>query len=414
MRYKQQLYEYPSGLRLIFVKSPEFYTAKINVLFLVGSEDEEKANGVAHLLEHSVFKGTTKLNQEQNSEAFSSLSAEIDASTSSESTLFSASFPRPNLEDVAKLYSHILTDCDFKEEEIDKEKQVIIEEILMHDDMPDQACFDQLVRMMYADVGIGNDIAGEIEFLKNVSTKDLRAFHDAYYHTENMLVSVIGDYDFEDVKRVVEQYFVSPFVNHNKNKKIKQWSPMSSVQPTISHTKKDILQSNVMIGYKSPAYIDMERFDFGIIGFILGGSMNSRLFTKIRNELALCYAISSFEVSYKNNGFMAINFSTTTKNTKKCVDAVNKVVENLIKNGVSDLEFDRAKKLIIDRYLMDLDFPKGNLKYLASTGEVLNGDKITQYLRGCTKEKSMEIFRKYISTERAFISIVSGDKNCLK
>ena len=408
MKYSQQFFKFESGLRLVFVSSPGFYTAKLNIMFLVGSEDEKSPKGLAHLLEHSIFKGTDKLTQDQISEAFNEMSAEIDASTSSETTVFSASFPRGKLQDVSKLYSHILTESVYKREEIEKEKQVIIEEILMHEDMPDQACFDQLIRSMYSDCGIGNDIAGEIDLLKKTTPNDIRKFHQSYYHTKNMLVSVVGDFDFTKVKEIVDQYFNKPFIRE-ENIKFKGWSEVSKVTPSVSQSKKDTMQANVMMGYRCPAYTDFERFDFGLIAFILGGSMNSRLFTKIRNELALCYMISSFEVSYKNNGFMAINFSTSTKNTAKCIEAVKGVLEKVIKDGVSDSEFESSKNLNIDRYMMSLDHPKANLKYLAYTGEVLNPEKITNYLSKSTKEKALEIFRKYVQPENAFISIVSGE-----
>ena len=409
MKYSQQYYEYPSGLRLLFVKSPNFYTAKINIMFLVGSEDEKSPRGLAHLLEHSVFKGTDKYNQEQISELFNGMSADIDASTSSETTVFSASFPLGRIEDVSKLYSHILTQSVYDDEEIEKEKKVIIEEILMHEDIPDQACFDQLVRSMFSDCGIGNDIAGEIELLKKVKTDDIKEFHRSYYHTKNMLVSVVGDYEFSEVKKIVDQYFNKPFVRSGKVK-MKEWSSPSRVKNVIKQTKKDTLQANVMMGFRCPSYTNFERFDFGLIAFILGGSMNSRLFSKIRNELALCYMISSFEISYKNNAFMAINFSTSIKNTQKCIEAVRQVLYRVIEEGVTDAEFESAKQLNIDRYLMSLDHPKANLKYLACTGKILNPEEITNYLSKCTKKKALDIFKKYVESKNAFISIVSGEK----
>lgn len=415
MEYAQHYYKYSSGLRLVFVQTPELYTAKLRVMFTVGAEDEEVPRGVAHLVEHSIFKGTKKLSQEEISEAFNKISADIDASTSSETTSYMATFPKIRFTDVCKLYSHILTESVFDEEEIEKEKAVIVEEILMHEDMPDQACFDQLIRLMFGDVGIGNDIAGKIELLKGVSPADLKAFHKDYYNNQNMIVEVVGDYNFEDVKQTIEQFFVVPFAKNNKLKgKTKKWSLLSLKEPKKELLVKDTLQDNVMMGYRCPSYVDMERFDFGLIGFIIGGSMNSRLFKKIRNELALCYMISSFEVAYRNNGFMAINFVTSPKNTKKCINAVNEVIADIIKNGVSEAEFVEAKNLTIDRYMMSLDMPKGNIKYIAYKDELLDTKMITNYLKNCTRAKSVEVFKKYIAPEDVFISVVSGQKKCVK
>jgi len=415
MKFSQQLFEFESGLRLVFVKTPNHYTAKIKIMFMVGAEDEDEPNGLAHLLEHSVFKGTDKLTQAEISEQFNNLSADIDASTSSEFTTYSANFPKPKLEEVMKLYSHILSSSKFDAKELEKEKQVIIEEILMHEDMPDQVCFDQLVALMYNDTGIGNDIAGKINNLSSMKRGDLIDFYNAHYHSKNMLISIVGDFEFSQIIDLVNFYFNKTFTKRrSKNAICKRWSKQSNALPATGQTKKETFQANVMMGFRCPSYMDMERFDFGLIGFILGGSMSSRLFKKIRNELALCYMISSFEVPYKNNGFMAVNFSTSTENASKCIDAVNEVMVDIIKNGVTDQEFESAKALSIDRYLMSQDYPKGNLRYLAYTNKILDSDEITCYLKNCSKNKALDIFRRYVQPEKAFISIVSADENWQK
>ena len=406
MNFKQELYVFPSGLRLVFVKTPKFYTAKFKLVVETGSEDEQTPSGLAHLVEHSIFKGTTELNQEEISEAFNNLSADVDASTSSEFTVFKANFPKRNLEKVLRLYSSMLGDSVFDKREMEHEKQVIIEEILMHKDLPDQLVFDNLVKLMYSDCGIGNDIAGELDYFKKVKQEEVVSFHASHYHAKNFLVSVVGDFDFEEVKRLIKTYFDDKF-NKKSKIKTKKWSKPSRVQPNVIFEKKDIAQSNILLGFKTLPYADFNRLKLALICFILGGSMSSRLFQKIRNELSLCYSVYAFDMNYKNNGFLGISLATSASNQKNAIDAVNAEIDRILHEGVTDEEFNSAKNLTLDKHLMNQDQPQASLSYLSYTGKLLNEPEMISYLKSITKEEALLEFKKYISTDREFISVVS-------
>jgi len=406
MNYKQQLHIFDSGLRLVFVKSSGFHTAKFKLAVEVGAEDEKKPYGVAHLLEHSIFKGTNLYSQEDISEKFNSLSAEVDASTSSELTVFKANFPKRNLKAVLELYSHLLSSSVFDEQEMQKEKQVIIEEIYMHEDMPDQFAFDNLVKCMYSDVGIGNDIAGEIKYLQTITRKDVLTFFSEYYHAKNFLISVVGDFEFEEVITLVDKLFNKPFIN-TRGVKLKSWSKVSKVKPKKIEIKKAINQSNILIGFKTVPYENNERMKLGLIAFILGGSMSSRLFKRIRNELSLCYSIFAFDMNYKNNGFLGISLATSASNEKKAIDAVNDEIVKVLNDGVTDEEFMVAKNLTIDKHLMINDYPNASLSYLSYTGKLYEQKEVLDYLKKLTKKEALDCFRKYINLSQEFVSIVS-------
>lgn len=409
MNYPQQLYVFETGLRLVFVKTPGFHTARFRLTIEVGSEDEKKPYGLAHLLEHSTFKGTDKLSQEQISEAFNSLSAEVDASTSSEFTVYKANFPKRNIKQVLSLYASLLKDSIFDEGELQKEKQVIIEEILMNEDIPDQLAFDNLVKCMYSDCGIGHDIAGEVEFLSGVTSRDVKKFHDQYYHSKNFLVAISGDFDFEEIKQLINELYSKPF-SKKTGIKGKNWSMVSKVSPTKTFVKKEINQSNILLGFRSLPYENYERIKLGLIGFILGGSMSSRLFRKIRNDLSLCYSVFAFDMNYKHNGFFGISLATSASNQEKAIKAVNAEIVKVLEDGVTDEEFEVAKNLSIDKHLMLNDYPNVNLSYLSYTGRVQSDKEILDYIKGVTKEQALACFRRYISLENEFVSIVSPKK----
>ena len=407
MDFRQELYQFDSGLRLVFIKTEGFHTAKFKVMVMTGAEDESSPTGMAHLVEHTIFKGTDKLSQEEISEKFNSLSAEVDAFTSSEFTSYKANFPKRNLEPVLELYSHILKDSAFDKDMMAKEKRVIIEEILMHEDNPDQLSFDNLVKLMYSDNGIGHDIAGEIDEFKKVTKSMAYKFYKDRYHAKNFLISVIGDFEFEAVKQLVDKYFNKPFIP-SRLAVLKKWSSKSRVKPKSKVVYKDINQANIVMGFKTVPYPDYKRLDIGLIGFILGGSMSSRLFRRIRNELSLCYAVYAFEMNYKSNGFLGVSLATSSDKSDMAIGAVNEEIMKILEQGVTDEEFNSAKSLTLDKYLMNQDYPSVNLHYLAYENRLADRDEITNYIRGITKESALQAFREYIQPNKAFLSIVTS------
>lgn len=405
MKFDQKLITFPSGLRLIFVKTPGYYTAGFKLVVEVGSEDEKAPNGIAHLIEHSIFKGTDKLSQEEISEHFNRLSADIDASTSSEFTAYKSTFPKRNLVPVVELVSHILRKSVFDAREMEKEKQVIIEEILMHEDNPDQLAFDKLVQTMYSDVGIGNDIAGEIKNLQRVTKKEVKEFYSSHYHASNFLVSIIGDFNEDEVVDVVKKYIDKPFFVGKPVKKA--WSRESDVKPVTIKSQKDINQANILIAFRTLPYTDFKRVEVGLIGFILGGSMSSRLFKKIRNELGLCYSIYAFDMNYKNNGFLGISLGTSAVNAKTAIDAVNAEIKRVLTEGVTDEEFEIAKNLTLDKYQISNDTPSTNLSYLSYTGKLFDQEEMIDYIKSVTRDQALKVFREFVKLENEFISIVA-------
>lgn len=403
MNYKEELYEYKSGLRLVFIKTPGFYTSKIKISFACGAEDESAPRGIAHLIEHCVFNGTTSLSQEQISEKFNSLSADPDASTSSEFTSYKASFPRPNLEKVLSLYADVIFNSTFNQKEVDKEKLVIIEEIKMRSDMPETLVFDNLTKNMYAGLGLGNDIGGEIDLLKQIKSEDMHEFRKDHYCAKNTFVVVVGDYDKQEVINLVDNHINSKLSTSGV---IKKWSRELELKGKVIKEIKPTAQTNILLAYKSLPYESMDRNKLAIISYILGGSMSSRLFTKIRNELSLCYSVYTFDMAYKNNGFMGISVATSPENATKALTAIKEEVNKILINGVTDEEFNSAKEMSINKYLMGRDYPRASLLYLAYTGKLVSHKELEQNLKNLTKKECEDMFRKCIKPEDVIISYV--------
>lgn len=405
MRFKEELLTLSNGTKFAFVKTEGFYSAKFKITFACGAEDEPNAYGIAHLVEHGVFKGTDTLSQEEISVMFNKLSADPDASTSSEFTSYKARFPKRNLEEVLKLYSDIIFNSNFDEKLMEKEKRVIIEEIKMHEDMPEQACFDNLIKNMFQDIGIGYDIGGEIPLLKKVTREDLLNFRDSRYNSENAYIYVIGDYDKAQVVQLLEKHIV-PKLKKAKAGTVKKWSKKSSTKGGIYTKFKPIEQANVMIAFKSLPFEDFDRLKLATILYILGGSMSSRLFERIRNQLSLCYSIYAFDVNYKNNGFFGISFASDISSAQLAVKEIKNELKKILTEGVTQEEFIDAKNMSIDKHFMRKDHPSANLAYLAYTGNLIDEKLVESTIKKMTKKECEDVFRKVVDLDCCYLSYV--------
>lgn len=403
MNYSEQIYKFDSGLTLVFAKAPNYYTSKIKVIFTAGAEDEKEPRGLAHLVEHCVFKGTKNRTQEEISQTFDKLAADTSASTSSEFTTYRVVFPRPNIEKVMNLLSEMLFDSTFIQEEVDKEKRVILEEVKMRSDMPETLAYDNLTKAMYKGLGLGIDIAGEDKKLLSVKSKDMHEFVKNHYIAKNTFISVVGDYDLKEVVNLIEKYFNKRLPASGNQK---EWSRPLKITKGEIKEYKPTAQSNLMLAYNSPSHEDMDRVKFNIISNILGGSMSSRLFSRVRNEMSLCYNIYTFDVNFKNNGFMAISLATSPETAKAAYTAVQEEVNKIIDSGVTDEEFISSKELYINQYLMMQDQPGTNLVYTAHTGGLLDKKELIKLMKGITKQECQEVFRKYIQKGEFFLSYV--------
>lgn len=399
---------FDNGLRLVFKKADDGKVkASVNILVLVGSENEETPKGLAHLLEHSMFKGTKNYTQEQLSVEFDKICASTNASTSSEWTTYKAKFPKFNAERVFELMSEMFFDSVFDENELEKEKQIIIEEIKMCNDDPSRFAFDKLIESMYSGTPMGFDIAGEPELLKKVTREELVNFRNLHYIPQNTIISVIGDFDVEEIKLLVQKYFAERFKEINGKEFVtKTYLPNIKRASSTVINIKDLFQSNIMMGLYTMDILNLNRRRLSLMIFILGGSMSSRLFKKLRNEMSLCYSIYADKYYYKNNGFMLIDFSTSKQNRDVAIETVKNELQNILDNGVTDEEFETAKSVLVNSFLMHQDDLYINLSHFAYTGKIENPEDVLADLKSMTKAECESVFREVVNLDELHISVV--------
>ncbi len=342
--YKQ----FNNGLRLIVNKMEGLMSASIGVLVKTGSINEsESENGISHFIEHVLFKGTSKRTAFEISDHIDRIGAQINAFTSKELTCYYTKSTGEHVEDSLEILSDIFFNSKFDKDELEREKGVIIEEINMSEDTPEDLCLDLLSESYYGKDGLGRTILGPVKNIKRFTSSDVRNYIAKYYTPDNVVISLAGDVDVEKSIKLVEEYFAQKFTSNKGANQALTIIP----EPKHLYKTKSIEQSHISFAMKG--YMAHEKLSdaFAIANVVLGGGMSSRLFQKIREELGLCYSIYSYASQYKDNGILEIYAGVNTSSRDLAVNAIVNEVKNFKKNGITEQEFLRGKEQIKSAFI---------------------------------------------------------------
>ena len=342
--YKQ----FNNGLRLIVNKMEGLMSVSIGVLVKTGSTNEtESENGISHFIEHVMFKGTEKRSSFEISDYIDRIGAQINAFTSKELTCYYTKSTSEHVEDSLEVLSDIFFNSKFDKEELEKEKGVVIEEINMSEDTPEDICLDLLAESYYGKEGFGRTILGPAKNIKKFTKQDVQAYMNRYYTADNVVISIAGNVQIEQAVEMVERYFADKFTVFKSDKQVS----VSIPQPKQLYRTKKIEQSH--IGFAMKGYTaDHKLADaFSIANLVLGGGMSSRLFQKVREQLGLCYSVYSYASSYKDNGVLEIYAGVNTSSRDLAVNAIVEEVLKFKKDGVTEQEFLRGKEQIKSAFI---------------------------------------------------------------
>lgn len=337
----EKIKRYKNGLKLIVKKSSGLLSVACGVFVGVGSSKEnEKTNGYSHIIEHMVFKGTKTRTAKQISEEMDELGGNLNAFTGKETTCFYTKVVPENLEKSVDFLSDLYFNAVFDKNDLEKEKTVIAEELLMDEDMPDDVCHDLIAKAFYGDIALGQKVIGTKENIKNATREDLLDFMQKHYVPSNTCVCFAGNIDFEVAEALTDKYFAENF------KQTYIVVPKLEVLPlkkSFLTAFKDSEQSHISIAFNSCAFDDDDGYLVRAISTAFGGGMSSRLFQTIREQNGLAYSVFSGISSYVNNGYLELYLGTSPKNVKKAVDLLLDEVLKLKKDGLTQKELQRAK-----------------------------------------------------------------------
>lgn len=327
-----------NGLRVASEKLPGVHSAAFAIAVDVGARHEELAEGgLSHLLEHMAFKGTSKMNARRIAEAFDLMGGNVNAYTSHEHTVYYAKVLKEYGPQALKLLCEIVADSVFDAGELEREREVVLQEIAMHQDSPDDVVFDLFQEAVFDTQPLGRSILGPETQVAAYSRDNLIEYTHKHYTPGRMVVSAAGAVDHKKVLKITEQYFGSRQFGGHKN------APAPATFHQGRRTQeKDLEQVQLVLGYPGLPSSHEDYYALQVFSTILGGGMSSRLFQEIREERGLAYSVSSFSNGYQDVGIFGIYAGTTQAKLASMIEGLKRVLET-IELGVSAAELLRAK-----------------------------------------------------------------------
>lgn len=348
-----------SGLTIATDHMDGIETATISILAKTGSRNETtKLNGISHFLEHMAFKGTLTRTAKQIAEEFDDIGGYFNAYTAREKTVYYAKVLKQDLEVAVDILADILQNSTLLDEEIEKERGVILQEIAQTEDIPDDLIFDHFQETAYPNQAFGRSILGTKEFVKTVSRDDLAGYIQDNYTYDNTIIAGAGNFDVAHFNELMERKF------SNLNTSLKKVQEEVKYVGGDVRINKDLEQVHLVIGYKGVSYRDPEFYAQQVLSLIAGGGMSSRLFQEIRENRGLAYSVSSFGSSYSDSGIFGIYAGLNENQVNECVDVIGQEVAKLTYQ-INDTELKRAKAQVRAGLLMSQESSVSRAEKLA-------------------------------------------------
>ena len=327
-----------------YVSSVE--TVCVGMWVYVGARNETSANnGVAHLLEHMAFKGTKNRTAKQISDEVEMIGGHVNAYTSREITAYHMKVLKEDIKTSVDIISDIMQFSSFDPKELDRERGVILQEIGMYLDTPDDLVFDKWQETAYPNQPMGRSILGTADIIKNIKREEVNGFMNDFYNPEKMVFSVSGNFNEEEVINLVEDKF-----NHLPKGK-NNFAENSKYVGGDYRQNKDLEQVNLVLGFDGVDYFSDLYYSTSVYSAVLGSGMSSRLFQEIREKRGLVYSISSFSSSYTDTGSFGIYAGTGSKEIKELIPVLCDQL-NIDANTFAPEELQRAKALFKSSLLM--------------------------------------------------------------
>ena len=374
------IYTLSNNITVVMERMPYLKSAAFGVWVRAGSANEDDSNnGIAHMIEHMLFKGTTNRTARQIADEMVKIGGNINAFTSKECTSYYATTLSEHLPTAIDIISDMLNNSLIEEKALKKEKGVILEEIDMYDDSPEDLVHEQLQQRVWKDHPLGYMISGTKKVVRKVSREQILQFMDTYYVGENIIISVAGNFNEDEILKLLEKAFGT-----RKSRSLKENDAprKPDYHRVICKRDKDIEQMHLNIAFDCISYQSEKRYTLSLLNSILGGSVNSRLFQKIREDSGLTYSIYSYGSSYRNTGLLHIYAAMNPTQTQTVVKKIRQIVGELKKKGVTEEELSMTKEQIKTELILGSESAKSRMnsngKSMLNRGRITTLEELTE------------------------------------
>jgi predicted Zn-dependent peptidase len=341
----------PNGIRVVSETIPYVKSVTLGVWIGTGSRFEQGHNhGISHFIEHMVFKGTGNRSAKEIAETVDGVGGEINAFTTKEHTCYYIKVLDTHLELALDILSDMLQSSTFSEEDINREREVVLEEICMYEDTPDELVHDLHHNTIWAGHALGHNILGAIPTVENFNKNIITEYYKDFYTPDNIVIAAAGNVTHEKLEELTEYYFGS-MIGRKKE--------ISSAAPNLisSHTiqSKAIEQVHICLGTNSVPQASPDIYTTHIINNILGGGISSRLFQSIREEKGLAYSIYSYQTNYSDAGLLTIYAGTRPSNAPEVIELILENIAALKSSGINAGELTKTKEQLKGNLLLGLE-----------------------------------------------------------
>ncbi len=390
----------PNGITVITHHMPHLETVALGIWVKAGARDEQaEENGIAHFLEHMAFKGTPTRSARAIAEEIESAGGEINAATGMETTTYYAKVLKDDWKLALDILADIFTSPELDEEELERERDVILQEIAAANDQPDDLVFDLAQAASFGEHPLGRSILGTHELIAGVTRQQILDWRNRNYWGSRIVVAAAGNIDHKAfAEESAKQLGKIPSGNQ----------PQRSVPeftPSAQTAEKPLDQAHLVLTFAAPSYRDPDIYVLQVLSNILGGGMSSRLFQEVREKRGLCYSVFSFGSAFEDVGQVGVYAATSPEHASKLVELTTDIMMSVARD-VTDAEVSRAKAQLKASLVMNLESASSRADQIArqylAFGEVPAISSLMKKIEAVTPEQVRDL------ASRLFRSKVPG------
>jgi predicted Zn-dependent peptidase len=395
-----------SGERIISERLEHVRSASVGYWIGAGSRDETVDQaGVTHFIEHLLFKGTDRFSALQIAEIFDELGGELNAATSREHTLVYARVPDHHLATAMDVMSDMVFAPAF--DDLDSEREVVVEEIAMYEDTPQELVHDLIAEAVFGDHPLGRPVIGTAEVISSIPREEIAAYHRNLYVPGNIVVAAAGNVDHDELVELVTAALARRSGEPGEHANVRP-PLVQAPAPALRFQRKDTEQYHVCLAAPGIARSDRRRFAASILDAILGGSASSRLFQEIREKRGLAYAVYSFVSQYTDTGQIGVYVGTREDNLDEALAITAGQIADIADGNLGDRELSRAKENLKGRILLSMESTSTRMnrlgKSLITDSELLSLDRLVAEIDAVEAASVCELAAALLAPERLSVA----------
>lgn len=352
-----------NGIRIITEELPHLRSVSLGIIAGAGASLENKTNsGVSHFIEHMLFKGTDSRNAFQIASEIDGVGGKLNAFTGKEYTCYYAVVEDKHFGVAADVLSDMLLNSLFKEEDIALEKNVVLEEIKMYEDTPDEQIHDLFMSTALKGHSLGNPILGTEESVRNFNREAALSYMKSVYSPQNLIISVAGNITGDKAADLFSGYFGKVSGQNGLDA-----GAVPEMSPNIKLKSKNTEQVHFVVGTKGMRHTDDRKYALSLLDNLLGGTMSSRLFQEIREKRALAYSIHSFSQGFKNSGLFSVYAGTKKETFEQTLSLILEEFKKIKKGEINREELSRSKEYVKGSMVLALESSRNRMSYIAKS-----------------------------------------------